>query len=315
MRGIRTFIVSVLLAATGGSALAADPDYFPLAVGNSWMYKVTEGRIPDVQMVEVTGTSTFEGRTYYNVNFFSRPVFLRSDGSTLYEYDSDAKREKVWIVFSSDPGTSFNTEIDNCDKSAKIDSKSASYTGPVGTFNNALKVTFTQSCADAGIQSETFLPYVGLVQHVVDNIAGARTYSLVYSRTGVTEVTTSEVRFSMALDAAVYTGTASGGTNVTARLTLRNSTPDPIVLQFPSGQSYDLKVRNEKGDIVYTWSANKLFPQIFRTESIGPGERNYVVQIPLPALPAGKYVVDSYLTTTPSNTYAASVGFEYKVTP
>src|SRR5829696_1556570 len=116
MRGIKTFIVSALLLTAAGSAFGADPDYFPLAVGNSWVYKVTEGRIPDVQTVEVTGNSTFEGRTYFNVSFFGRAVFLRNDGGTLYEYDSNAKQEKVWIAFGSEPGTSFSTEIDNCNK-------------------------------------------------------------------------------------------------------------------------------------------------------------------------------------------------------
>ena len=95
MPGIRTSIVSALLLSIA-SAYGADPDYFPLAVGNSWVYRVTAGRIQDVETIDVTGTASFEGRSYFSVNFFGHPVFLRqaSDG-TLYEYDATAKREKV----------------------------------------------------------------------------------------------------------------------------------------------------------------------------------------------------------------------------
>ena len=283
-----------------GAAFGADADYFPLAIGNSWVYRVTQGAFPEAQVVEVTGTTTADGRSYFRVNFFGREALLRStiDG-TLVEYDAEAKREKVWIAFGADASQTFATEMDSCTKSGKIESKAAKYSGPTGSFTNALQVSFTQSCSDAGTQSETFLPYVGLVERVVDNIAGARKYSLVYSRTGVTEVTTQEIRFSLSIDAPYGT----------ARLTLRNSTSAPIPLVFPSGQSYDLKIRNEKGEVVYTWSADKLFAQIFRTESFGPGERNYAILLPLSTLPAGKYVAEAYLTTSPAGTYSASVAF------
>jgi hypothetical protein len=299
MPGPKTFILSALVLATSATAFGADPEYFPLAVGNSWVYKVTEGRIPDVQVVEVTGTASLDGRSYFSVMFLGREVFLRvsSDG-TLYEYDSPAKREKVWIAFGSEAGQAFPTEIDNCTKTAKIESKVARYTGSIGNFTNALQLSFSQSCADAGFQSETFLPYVGMVQHVADNVAGARTYALIYSRTGVTEVTTSEIRFSLSLDSAVYPVGTKTPVEMISRLTLRNTTPDPITLQFSSGQS----------------SADKLFAQVIRNEKFGPGERNYVIQVPLPSLPAGKYVVDAYVTTKPI-TYTASAAFEYRVAP
>ena len=303
MRGTRIIIASALLLSAAMAAYGAGPDYFPLAVGNSWVYRVTEGRIPDVQVVEVSGTAALDGRDYFRVKFFGRDVYLRTaaDG-TLYEYDANAKREKVWIAFGAETGQTFATEIDNCTKSGKMEGKAVKYSGPAGNFTNALQISFAQSCSDAGIQRETYLPYVGLVEHVVDNIAGAQKYSLVYSRTGVTEVTTQEIRFSLSIDASAST----------ARLTLRNTTPDPASLAFPSGQSYDLKLRNEKGDVVYVWSADKLFSQVVRTESFGPGERNYVILLPLENFPAGKYVADAFLTTTSPGTYAASVGFEYK---
>lgn len=60
-----------------------------------------------------------------------------------------------------------------------MEGKAVKYSGPAGAHTNALQISFAQVYSGAGIQSETYLPYVGLVEHVVDNIAGARKYSLV----------------------------------------------------------------------------------------------------------------------------------------
>jgi hypothetical protein len=73
------------------------------------------------------------------------------------------------------------------------------------------------------------------------------------------------------------------------RLTLRSTHPDPITLHFPSGQSFDLKIYDEAGEIVYTWSAGKFFTLIIRDNQLGPGERTYGFAVPLGALRPGRY--------------------------
>jgi hypothetical protein len=130
----------------------------------------------------------------------------------------------------------------------------------------------------------------------------------------VTVLSTAEVAFSMSLDRAVYD--TNGIPVMNARLTLRSTMAQPLDLTFPSGQRYDLIVRNDRGQEVARWSDGKAFTLIFGTEKFGPGERNYMVQLPLEdkqnkRLPSGKYVAEGFLATEGEfKPYVARVGFE-----
>ena len=150
-----------------------------------------------------------------------------------------------------------------------------------------------------------FLPYIGLILHEVTSIAGPVRYELVYSRTGLTTVVAETNAFTLALDTPAYK--VGENTKMLARVTL--NVTQPVTLTFPSGQNTDLRIMNEKGESVYTWSADKLFIQVFREEKIGPGERNWVMDVPLGNLAPGKYTAEAWLTTQPRQ-YSATVSFE-----
>lgn len=306
MLGTKTFTnSSLLLVLLGGISFSATPDYFPLQVGNSWVYKVTQGRVQDTQVVEVTESRSLDGRIYYNVRFFGRTAWLRMrEDGTLVAYDPEARTEKPWVSFDAAEGQSFPTDLDNCNKSAKVDSRTARYTGPLGEFTNALRVRFEPSCADAGITEQVYLPWIGLLAHETTTIAGPRRYELIYSRTGSTVASAGDIGFGIAVDAP------PGASNIVVRLTLRNGGTEPLTVNFPSGQTFDFRVKNEKGNTVYVWSADKLFTAVYRTERIGPGERNYAVVLPLTELPGGKYTVEGFLTTDPPGRFAGSAPFE-----
>jgi hypothetical protein len=97
-----------------------------------------------------------------------------------------------------------------------------------------------------------------------------------------------------------------------ARISLRNTLAAPVILEFPSGQDFDLALKNEKGEVVWRWSADKGFIALFRRVEFGPGERNWTAKIPLTQegkpLPAGKYVVEAELSTA-GTAYKASLPF------
>ena len=50
-----------------------------------------------------------------------------------------------------------------------------------------------------------------------------------------------------------------------------NATQAPLTLRFSSGQSYDFAV-SEGGTSVWTWSADMMFTQALRAETLAPGE-------------------------------------------
>ena len=307
MFGIRTFIVSLL---TIGPPLlpAAEPIYFPLQTGSFWVYRA--GGV-DVRTVEVTGAVQAQGQEYARVRFFGHEVLLRySPDGTLLEWDPNERREKTWVRFGAAERESFASEMGPCNRApARIESKSAQYKVPAGEFPDVLEISMQTSCADAGLTRVGFLPYLGIVRAVQTTIAGPMTYDLIYAHVGVTELTAAgNIEFRLTLDALVYTRP-----ELLARLTLKNQSEAPVILNFPSGQTYEFLIKNERGDIIYRWSRGRVFTQAFRMERF-TGERNWIVPVQMGAsgLQPGKYVAEAYLTTEGARQYAASVAFEYR---
>jgi hypothetical protein len=244
------------------------------------------------------------------VQFFERSVLVRQTGEgSLVSYDPASRQERLWLPFAAAEGQRTTSEFDTCSKAATVRSKSASVKTNLGDFNNALQLTYEPVCADAGVTTQFFIPYVGLVQQESTTFAGPLRYELLYSRTGITNLETGQVSFAMALNGSTFR--AGQDSEILVRLTLRSTHPDPISLVFPSGQNYDLKIYNDRGEIVYVWSADKLFPLIFRTETFGPGEKTFAFPIPIGQLRAGRYAAEGYLTTEPRK-YSAVVDFEVR---
>ena len=301
MFGIKIITANLLFA---GAIFAAGAEYFPLQVGNSWVYRVTQGRLSRPGTINVERTERVEGREYYRVSFFEDSLLIRqSDDGSLVKYDPGTKTEGVWLPFGAAEGSPVRTEMDQCSRTVTVASSAAKITIGIGTFDNALHLRYTPNCADAGVTGQYFLPYVGMVLHETTSIAGPVRHELVYSRTGSTNVVARTNAFTLATDAPVY---KAGQEELLARVTLRVS--DPVQLTFPSGQNTDLRVTNERGDSVYVWSRDKLFIQVFHEERI-EGERNWVMSVPIADLPPGKYTVEGWLTTQPRQ-YSAVVTFE-----
>lgn len=273
-------------------------------------------------VVSATGKQTVTGQEFLRIEGFpGGDVFLRfTEEGALVAWDPETRRERVWVDFSAREGSSYETAIDPCNRRATVSARAGRYSGPIGQFTNAFLIAYPAlQCADAGLNGEAWLPGVGLVQRRMSTIAGEIPYDLVYARLGsATVVTGPEVSFTLAFDRAVYpSGRMASGVPpyATARMTLRNTLEGPIRLVFPSGQSFELVLRNERGDIVYRWSDGMGFTMAIREEDFRPGERSYVVAIPLAAAGqpflAGRYFAEAWLTTTP-RTYAASSGFEIR---
>jgi hypothetical protein len=280
------------------NGLRADTsDYFPLEVGNSWLYHLTDSGLADgdrYRSISVDGTESVGDLRYFDVSYFGRTVLLRADtNGSIVMLDRQSGTEQPWLAFSQPEGATFDTTIDRCSSSGRIVSRDAGITVPAGEFTGSVQMTFAGNCADAGITQQFYAPEVGLLSHEETSIAGPRRWDLVYYRAGVRNASRPELSFTMALDAARYDPGSTAG----VRLTLRSTNPEPLLLQFPSSQTYDLKIYDSSGKTVYTWSASRAFAQIFREEKFGPGERTYGLTALLGDLAPGRYRAQGYLTT------------------
>jgi hypothetical protein len=325
VNGGRELFALIFLSVTPG--FAQPVPYFPLETGNQWVYR-SGGRAPaDTWTIEVQRNEQIDGRTYAVVTGFPNgPHWLRmSEEGTLLMYDRAARQDKIWAAFNAPIGERYPSAIDECSATGVIESRRARYSGPVGEFGETLRVAYPPTgCADAGITDEHYLAYVGLLRRTYSSIAGPRPYDLVYARLGgVTVVSAKEITFSLTLDKSVYTANLMPPVNLQtavpvmmARMTLRNTQDEPVVLEFPSGQSFDIAIKNEKGETVLRWSDGKFFTMVFRTERFS-GEKNWTADLRLAGadgrpLPEGRYTAEAWLATTEPQRFRASVGFEVK---
>ena len=297
-------LIGLLFAAA--AVCTAAPDYFPLQPGNSWAYRVTQGRLSRPGTINVEARETIDGREYFRVNFFEDMLYLRQvENGSILKYDKQTKQETVWLPFGSPQGQTVATSMDNCSRSATVESAAARITTSLGQFDNALQLKYTPNCADAGVTVQYFLPYVGLVMHETTSIAGPVRHELVYSRSGATNLDVKTNAVTVGTDAQTYK--AGQTAEMLVRVSLRVT--EAVRLTFPSSQNTDMRITNDKGETVYTWSADKLFAMIFREERFEPGERTFVMDAPVGNLPPGRYQVEAWLTTQPRQ-YSGSVGFE-----
>ena len=327
MMRTRVFFATVAWFMLAALATAAQPDYFPLLEGNQWIYQQTGAAPGDPITVVVDGRRVIGDRTYFEVRGFPEgPALLRLDqDGTLFAYDPKEEREQVWVRFGAPESTSYPTAIDSCSPTAVIESRNATFQGAVGTFSSALHINYPPgTCADAGILSDYYLPYVGLLRRTVQSFAGPRTYELIYARLGgVTFVSEPSLSFSLAVNpaTAVVSGLPNGKPPVArVRMTLRNHFLPPIGLEFPSGQKFDVTLTNEDGEEVYRWSDGKAFTLALVHTELRHGERNWTVQVPLvdrsgTPLPAGYYQLKAWLTNTGPRRFEAAVGLQIVAAP
>jgi hypothetical protein len=324
MSGKRFLAVGALAALAAATAGAVTPDYFPLAVGNVWAYRAGDA----TQTAEVVRTVVVDNTAYSVVQgLFGDEVWLHmAEDGTLEAWDPVRQQKSVWAAFGAPEGTPYATSVHPCDKTAQIASRNARYSGPVGEFSNALRIVYPPgTCADAGVSEDLFLPYVGLVSRTFITIAGPQRYDLIYARLGgVTEVSEQQSSFELALDRAVYTADLMPPVDprrsipvMTARIKLRNTQDQPLVLDFASGQIYDLELKAEDGKVVYRWSDGRMLTQALQSLTVPPRtEKVWVIVVRLGnssgVFPQGRYTAEAWLTTTGSRKWFASVPFEIR---
>lgn len=307
---------ALLLAATcfvaRGFCIAAE-QYFPLEIGNRWVYACTGECSDGRASIEVTRSERSPRGAYFLARAWGREIWLRAgpDGRILAR-NSDTGNDEQWYWFDAPEGQNYQTAIHPCNPNAAIASRNEHYSGPGGAFDQVLRITYVGTCNFAGLVEERFGNGVGLLQRIENT--GATKYDLIFARVGGKTVAGGrELAFGLSLDRAVYTlGAGSAPPRLSATVSLVNHTEDPIELVFPSGERYRVAIRNEQGATVLEWSNCNACIALFGTEHF-TGKRDYIAAFALAdpngnSLPPGKYTAQAWLATMPP-AYTASVAF------
>lgn len=289
-------------------------DYFPLQLGNQWVYRTTGTRSGSPLVLEILKTAEFDGNTYMNLHSSATGDYWlrRHEDGSIWQYDQAAGLEKLWYAFQSPVGERYAESLPyTCCGQAAITNRAAKYSSRMGDFENALEVSYP-GVFQVGVTRELFLPYIGMVYRG-ENTGGPSfaSYDLSYARVGgVTVVSEKSVSFNVAADQPV--AGSDGAVTFVVRLSLRNTSGQPVRLDFPSGQSYDVVVRNGTGEQVYRWSAGRFFTEMVRSEVLNSGERDFAVPVRINGpLAAGRYSVEAWLTTSPK-LYSGTTAMDVK---
>jgi hypothetical protein len=282
-------------------------EYWPLTPGNQWIYRSSLG---EPLTVSVTRQRSLGGRVYAEVTGLLRPalqpLLLRQEGHQLMAFDPAMGAEQLYLDLGGPLNQSRPSLAHPCNSTAAVTSRHAMAALPLGSFEGLIAVRYGgNTCADAGLTEDFFLPYVGLMRRTETTLTGPRSYDLVYSRiNGVVMISTPETGF------AVHVSPDSRGWLI--RMTLRHTAGEPLRLDFASGQIFDIAIKNEKGEVVYRWSADKSFIAALQSIEVS-GERNWATLVAGSAIPgsnrAGRFTVDAWLTTLGGQLFRASTLF------
>ena len=327
----------VLLASACLLSRAADlPDYFPLDVGDQWIYRATTGTA--FYTVSVNRAVTLQDQTYFGVTTGDGPeALLRNDGAGhVYRFEASTGSETLLYDFTQGVSSGIQLGV------PYTITRNGPYTGPIGTFSSLLLLGRIDTLQES---QQGFLPYIGRVYGLTRFTSGsaslvpAQVENLVYARLGgITVVTSRDWSFSLSSDRPVYnlgfgntedcqttnfpgqTATAAAYRPcLLARVAFHLSGSDPVPLLFPTGQIFELELRNASGEVVYRLSDHRVYDPKPTEIDLGPGERNFTEVIPLYTeaasaavrwLPAGKYRLFARLADTPEGTAFAGIAFE-----
>lgn len=142
-------------------------------------------------------------------------------------------------------------------------------------------------------------------------IAAKPTYFTIVPRDASTDV--QKATLTANTDKSVY----DVGEAVKVNFTLQNNKNAPTTFDFNSGQTYEVLIRNEAGESIWNWSANKRFIMATRQVTLAAGEKqDFSVQWDGRALPdyevtPGKYTVEVVYSSNPE-VRAAPIAIEIR---
>jgi hypothetical protein len=277
-------IAAVIAAAGSMAALAPrasahyERTYFPMHVGNQWVYSYQNRLDPqtttktvsvDASYFESTsGTLWFRMRGYNGDYHWLRYTSI----GRVYEW-----RSRQWYRLGAAPGYKWTMSILDdaahgaieCSQGAKLEvvSRNESVTVPAGTFST-IHIRFATACNDAGITDEWFAQGVGLVRRETETIGGPAVWALDHATISGKAIgggaATNAVDISVATDQSSYyedhmptigTPQRSGATvKITARIVPQSGRD--TTLNFTDFNTWNVEIVDASGNVV--WSNPKL---------------------------------------------------------
>jgi hypothetical protein len=192
--GLASIIFTLFLCPFSTAQVSFDSTYFPLAIGNQWVYQ--SKHFNTLYTETIVDTVSVNGVLYFGIAAYSKPLvyWVRYENNMVYMapsisnasqviedtvYNFSAQLNSEWRVnlpFSfSFLGCEFNGYTILTDTISTVST-------PSGVYSGCARFYHAPDCDDAGRVREWFARGVGRVKYLEDNIGGYDTLYLVEAK-------------------------------------------------------------------------------------------------------------------------------------
>ena len=178
------FLGLVILPIQGISIAYAqlDSSFYPLALGNQWIYQSSHFGTLDTETV--VDTQTVNGRLYFGIAAYSSSLvyWLRADSNKIFIApnlmitDTSDVKQAMWYDFGAPANTQWSVRL-LFGSMAECDLNGITFVMYKG--HDMIQFFHSPPCRDAGRLSEWFTRGTGRIQFCEDNFSGADTFNLV----------------------------------------------------------------------------------------------------------------------------------------
>jgi hypothetical protein len=292
MRRIAIALFSCLLVSAGIAATADFGAMFPANLNDSWVLERFAEPSTNVRVAGTTPTGWVRFTGLFDMN-----LLLWPDGPQVFVWGDGREPRQLLYDFAAPQGTAWHVEFGGLVGSVTVAEKGAAVDTAFGPMTRCAAFNFLwENLADTGVETQWFCPGVGLVKQTKTTIAGPYAeYTVAASIRGDIAIG----YLGQGINVRVETGTASSGSVLKARIEMWDTTGTRRRFRSETSQLFDLRLVNDRGQMVRLWSWDQVFDPVVTTWVLD-GDEDFEAELLLAhrggqPLEPGLYTVEGWI--------------------
>jgi hypothetical protein len=228
---------------------------------------------------------------------FDMNLLLWPHGSQVYVWGDTREPRQLLYDFAAPQGTTWPVELRGLVGSVTVAEKRAAVTTAFGPKKNCTAFNFLwENLADTGVDTQWFCPGFGLVKQTKTTIAGPYAeYTVAASIHGDIAIG----YLGQGINVRIDQGKASSGSVLKARIEMWDTTGTQRRFRSETSQLFDLRLVNDRGQIVRLWSWDQVFEPVVTTWTLD-GDKDFEAELLLAhrggkPLEPGLYTVEGWI--------------------
>lgn len=200
----------------------------------------------------------------------TRWVYAENGNNRMWVFNPLSGFGELLVNLDAPVGQSFQTPLGPCSSVATIGERQATIETPAGQFNNVIRVDFSGSCQQQGLQSAWFAPGIGPIQWARRSEFGSRFFVLTQAFVNGQELPApTELTISTTLP--VNRIVIDDQPAILASMTLHNPGNQDIDLLFVNGKTFDILLIDQTGAVVRQYSRDRMYTMALQFITIPAG--------------------------------------------